>query len=145
MMRRRDKLKGAEQYSSKGCIKQLKLGSSIMKWCNDFPVVVIAFTDDYKGAEQRGADINRMLYIRMLLWQFLIHNHSQLNTHKYCRYIKHSGSSLHYDKIIVCIPEVMKSNKIHQNQIWFHEAKTRNTPATDTYLHILNICTLTLK
>lgn len=32
-----------------------------------FPVIVIAITDDYKGAKGRGANGNSTLYISMLL------------------------------------------------------------------------------
>lgn len=60
--------------------------------------------------------------------------------------IKHmTRSTPYYDKIIVCIPEVIKSNNIHQNQICFHKANTKTASVTEMDLHILTICALMLK
>lgn len=62
MMRWRGKLRGGERCSRKGCIKQLKFGSSRMKGRDDFSCN--CHSNDCK---ERDANDNSMLYICMLL------------------------------------------------------------------------------
>lgn len=135
-----------EGAGGKGCIKQLKLVISRMKWCNDFSCNCHSYHGWLQTAEEIRAYGNSML-----LWQFFTHNHSQLNKyywcvniHKYCLYIHTSLNAALWQDHFMC-PLVINYNKIHQNQISFHEANTKNASAFEMYLHVFTICAHMLK